>query len=72
MEFKAGDIGGSLMEYKVGDIVQLISGGPAMTINFINTDTNRIECVWFEGNTQKKDLYTPQALKILQDTVFDI
>lgn len=59
------------MEFKVGDIVQLISGGPAMTINFMDTDKNRAECIWFEGNIQKKDLYTPQALKILPDPVFD-
>lgn len=32
-------------QYKVGDIVQLKSGGPSMVINMV--DDNQIQCLWF-------------------------
>jgi uncharacterized protein YodC (DUF2158 family) len=34
-----------MMEFKVGDVVKLKSGGPEMTVSEVDDD--EIECVWF-------------------------
>ncbi len=34
-------------EFKVGDVVILKSGGPAMTVDEIDDDKDTIECRWF-------------------------
>jgi uncharacterized protein YodC (DUF2158 family) len=34
--------------YKVGDVVQLKSGGPAMTVTSVNDD-GTFYCEWFPG-----------------------
>ena len=34
-------------EFRVGDVVQLRSGGTRMTIEHINDD--QVACTWFEG-----------------------
>ncbi len=39
-------------DLKVGDVVQLKSGGPEMTIELIDTfgdDHKKAMCVWFDG-----------------------
>lgn len=41
-----------LEELKVGQVVQLNSGGPRMTISSI-TDENNIECVYFDSRDCK-------------------
>jgi uncharacterized protein YodC (DUF2158 family) len=50
------------MEWKVGDTVQLKSGGPVMTINkIINT---HIHCSWFDGkNVLNHGVFDPNALQ---------
>lgn len=56
----------------VGDVVQVRSGGPLMTISTINT-TDPVEsddvgkqnahCVWFEGNTLRREWFFADVLK---------
>nr|WP_281722858.1 DUF2158 domain-containing protein [Nitrosomonas nitrosa] len=41
------------MELKKGDVVRLKSGGPKMTIKFIEGET--VACVWFNEKNQKQE-----------------
>jgi uncharacterized protein YodC (DUF2158 family) len=55
-------------EFKVGDVVQLKSGGPAMTIEgigkygFANTNV-RAKCTWFDGKKMVDELFELATLK---------
>lgn len=44
-------------EFKVGDMVFLITGGPMMTVSRIRNasrdDDAKIKCVWFVTNSEK-------------------
>jgi uncharacterized protein YodC (DUF2158 family) len=35
------------MEWKVGDVVMLASGGPKMTVSKAVDEDGEVECVWF-------------------------
>jgi len=48
-------------EFQVGDLVQLKSGGPKMTIN--SMIGNNYTCVWFAGTKHNKANFTAQALQ---------
>jgi len=48
----------------VGDVVQLKSGGPYMTINEINQDD--IYCVWFDKTEQKFGKFKRATLAIYE------
>lgn len=68
------------MELKVGDIVELKSGGPRMTIEEIdswgpiaftlgeempNYEKDEAKCVWFEGNKKFDSIFKLKALNKL-------
>lgn len=70
------------MEYKIGDIVQLKSGGPRMTIVEIDSwkrrafimgrpspeyEKDEAKCFWFEGNKKFEDIFSLKSLTILGD-----
>jgi uncharacterized protein YodC (DUF2158 family) len=51
-----------------GDVVELKSGGPSMTIQDLGSwEARGIEdgalCVWFEGKTKHEDVFDLSALK---------
>jgi uncharacterized protein YodC (DUF2158 family) len=48
-------------QFKSGDIVQLKSGGPTMTVEEI--DGTQANCVWFEGTKHKTGLFELSALE---------
>lgn len=55
-------------DLKVGDIVQLKSGGPKMTIREMGKygmGSTHIEakCSWFDGTKLKEELFEPATLK---------
>jgi uncharacterized protein YodC (DUF2158 family) len=51
-------------DLKDGDKVQLISGGPAMTIDSIDVATSRAACVWFDSkNIMKTAKFALHTLK---------
>jgi uncharacterized protein YodC (DUF2158 family) len=52
-------------ELSVGDVVQLKSGGPKMTVTKV--DRNWITCNWFEGSKVYVDLFPPDALMKAQE-----
>lgn len=43
--------------FKIGDVVQLKSGGPLMTVQKVRTD--EVDCMWFDGNTLIKNMSFP-------------
>lgn len=48
------------MDFKVGDVVQLKSGGPRMTIEAVSE--NLVDCVWFEKNKIDRNAFNPTLL----------
>ena len=49
-------------KFKVGDVVQLKSGGPEMTIEGIG-DEGWADCVWFSGLEAKRESFPLDALE---------
>ena len=56
-------------DFKAGDVVQLKSGGPKMTIKDIDVygmgsseDHVQANCVWFEGTKQKEGVFELHTL----------
>lgn len=56
-------------ELKRGDVVQLRSGGPNMTILSIGDlyGSKVAYCSWFDGATEKTGKFPPGALKIMPE-----
>lgn len=52
-----------VMSFQVGDVVQLKSGGPRMTVE--TTDPEGIRCVWFDNADSKLAMFPAEALKAL-------
>jgi uncharacterized protein YodC (DUF2158 family) len=48
--------------FKDGDIVNLVSGGPLMTVEMTRTD-GVIPAVWFEGGELHRDCFDPSMLQ---------
>ncbi len=50
---------------KVGDVVELKSGGPQMTIESIYDfgGVDRASCVWFDGTERKEGNFPVDTLK---------
>ncbi len=54
------------MEFKIGDLVQLKSGGPTMTIiGMVPSDYNptAMICMWYVGDERKREEFAPATLK---------
>jgi uncharacterized protein YodC (DUF2158 family) len=49
--------------FKVGDVVQLKSGGPSMTISKYYEYNNRYSCVWFKGDDKKFGMFGGDSLR---------
>ena len=60
-------------EFKKGDVVQLKSGGPKMTIDDIgeygsgNSSHIRASCLWFDGGERKEGEFSLDTLAIAKD-----
>jgi len=56
-----------MSELKIGDVVQLKSGGPAMTIEWLGKgmmdDVQKASCTWFEGKKHSKADFSVSSLK---------
>ncbi len=54
-------------KFKPGDVVQLKSGGPAMTVSKITTNTDGdlsgYRCEWFKGASNENAHFTPDVLQ---------
>jgi uncharacterized protein YodC (DUF2158 family) len=58
----------NLME---GDVVQLKSGGPKMTVDGVSDEAGRMQakCSWFNGAIRMSDLFELHSLRNLEDGV---
>ncbi|MBB4515850.1 YodC family protein [Paraburkholderia fungorum] len=55
--------------FKVGDIVQLKSGGPEMTVNSVPTGGGTYyQCQWFAGKKLESGHFPSDSLKTVADT----
>ena len=53
-----------MADFKNGDEVQLKSGGPIMTIQYIDSEIETISCSWFDGKRELKNgSFHPDSLK---------
>jgi len=60
-------------EFKSGDVVRLISGGPDMTVveyvlalgekEFLSNTSNWVDCVWFDGKKRQTGRFPPESLE---------
>ena len=55
------------MAFQIGDIVQLKSGGPPMTVT--SSEGKSVSCTWFDKNQQRHDegAFPPGALKAVSE-----
>jgi len=51
--------------FKVGDLVELKSGGPTMTVKVLGTDY--ILCQWFAGKKLEQGRFVAESLKVAED-----
>jgi uncharacterized protein YodC (DUF2158 family) len=60
-------------EFKKGDVVQLKSGSPQMTIDSVeeygsgNTSNIRAICLWFDGGERKEGSFSLETLETAKD-----
>lgn len=55
-------MGKATYKYKIGDIVQLKSGGPDMTVVFVSTDGSTLRTSWFSGKKNESGQFPDDAL----------
>ncbi len=56
------------MQFKIGDVVMLKSGGPVMTVHNIGEYTMQglnpgVLCVWFDDRKRVEDVFHPDTLE---------
>ncbi len=52
------------MEFRLGNVVTLKSSKlHKMTVNDVEANTGKVECVWFEGKELKREWFNPEALE---------
>jgi uncharacterized protein YodC (DUF2158 family) len=52
-------------QFKPGDVVQLKSGGPAMTVGG-RVAEDSIRCHWFDGATAKTEIFPVTAIRLYE------
>lgn len=57
-----------MSNWKPGDVVQLKSGGPAMTVAAVGVGLmgDRVACDWFEGKKKHQEQFAPESLQVPQ------
>ena len=56
-----------MAEFKKGDVVQLKSGGPTMTIRAISSEYG-VLCQWFVGDDPRRTHFDPESLRKVEET----
>lgn len=60
-----------MSQLKIGDVVSLKSGGPAMTIENIGNYGSLnpgIYCIWFDSSKKLESLFHPDTLRLVDDS----
>jgi uncharacterized protein YodC (DUF2158 family) len=52
-------------EFKKGNVVKVIAGGPDMTVE--NVDRGRVYCVWFVGAELYRDVFESEVLEFIRE-----
>lgn len=52
-----------MAQFKVGDVVELKSRGPKMTVEEVKTG-DKVLCVWFDGSTEKRGVFPADTLQV--------
>ena len=50
-------------EYQIGDLVQLKSGGPTMTVTSVASSRRDVGCKWFSGSKLAEGFFPIAALQ---------
>jgi len=58
----------SNQELKIGDLVKLKSGGPAMTVDNIQ-ENGQIYCRWFVGREAREEYFSPDVLQLVEKSL---
>jgi uncharacterized protein YodC (DUF2158 family) len=57
-------------EAKPGDVVQLKSGGPLMTVSSVGERSmgggQGVWCEWFDGKKPMSEVFTPTSVKVVK------
>ena len=59
-------------KFKIGDEVQLKSGGPVMTVDSEAGVDGRMDCVWFDNKKLQRASFNPGALDAYTAPEFDL
>jgi uncharacterized protein YodC (DUF2158 family) len=54
-------------QFKTGDIVQLKSGGPKMTVSEVSELTGDVHCQWFAGSKLSRGRFEPNAIELFTE-----
>ena len=49
-----------MARFVIGDVVQLRSGGPEMTVERVRVD--KVYCIWFSDNKEEHGVFRPEIL----------
>lgn len=52
-----------MTDFETGDIVQLLSGGPRMTVQEWDRVREHVHCQWFAGSKLSWGTFPPESLK---------
>lgn len=56
-----------MAKFKVGDVVELKSGGPAMTIHELYSSDTFCECIWFVDDQRQNGHFNVDTVKPVDD-----
>ena len=57
--------------FKTGDIVQLKSGGPNMTVSSFDSEEEEYDCCWFNGKKKESSTFKAEVLVYPDDQAID-
>ncbi|ENC6432398.1 YodC family protein [Aeromonas veronii] len=52
------------MTYSIGDVVYLNSGGPYMTVTYVDALDNELRCKWFFNGQENQGIYPSAAVSL--------
>jgi uncharacterized protein YodC (DUF2158 family) len=59
------------MTFEIGDTVEMLSGGPVMTISGRPSKSKLVSCEWFVGGNHHWDAFEPAMLRKVDQATID-